>query len=393
MNSRSDANTFLAVAFGLALLTGIMMDWSPRYWRVGIPVAAISLVGAIWALTAKQIALPRQTILVALIAAWGPMQLILHIPRATWPTMQRSVEWAMGAICFVLGSQILRRRSSRDAFLNLMLWAMTFLAVAAMLQMYLTPGRAFGIIPVIDDVVGTMYYKNWFAAMMEIAAPVALWRVYEGKVVLGGVCYAAIFAATISSASRMGVILVLCEFLLALLLMVVGRRMPMKSAVSLVGILALLVVAAAGVAGTENISDRLREPNSYAFRGTVLQSTLKMIPGHPWLGSGIGTWSSEYPGFATYDEGVFVNAAHNDWAQWTSEGGVPFLLIVGALVVWLAKPSLQSVWGLGVLSVMIHGYVDYPLQDPSLQFLWFAFAGALTQVGTRTAKNRTADLD
>jgi O-antigen ligase len=393
VNSRSDANTFLAVAFGLALLTGIMMDWSPRYWRVGIPVAAISLVGAIWALTAKQIALPRQTILVALIAAWGPMQLILHIPRATWPTMQRSVEWAMGAICFVLGSQILRRRSSRDAFLNLMLWAMTFLAVAAMLQMYLTPGRAFGIIPVIDDVVGTMYYKNWFAAMMEIAAPVALWRVYEGKVVLGGVCYAAIFAATISSASRMGVILVLCEFLLALLLMVVGRRMPMKSAVSLVGILALLVVAAAGVAGTENISDRLREPNSYAFRGTVLQSTLKMIPGHPWLGSGIGTWSSEYPGFATYDEGVFVNAAHNDWAQWTSEGGVPFLLIVGALVVWLAKPSLQSVWGLGVLSVMIHGYVDYPLQDPSLQFLWFAFAGALTQVGTRTAKNRTADLD
>ncbi len=69
-----------------------------------------------------------------------------------------------------------------------MLWAMTFLAVAAMLQMYTTPGRVFGIIPVGDSVVGTMYYKNWFAAMMELAAPIALWQVYNGKVVVGGLC-------------------------------------------------------------------------------------------------------------------------------------------------------------------------------------------------------------
>ncbi len=389
MSPRSAANPSLATAFGLALLAGILVDWSPHYLRVAVGISAISLVGAIWALTARQIELPWQTVLVALIAAWGPMQLILRITRVPWPTAQRSVEWAMGAVCFVLGSQILRRRQSRDAFLNLMLWAMTFLAVAAMLQMYVTPGRAFGIIPVVDSVVGTLYYKNWFAAMMELAAPIALWQVYEGKVAVGGLCYAAMFAATISSASRMGVILVLCEFLLALLLMVVGRRMPMKSAVALVGILALLVAAAAGVAGTENISDRLREPNSYALRGSLLSSTLRMIPSHPWLGSGIGTWPSEYPGFATYDQGVFVNAAHNDWAQWMSEGGVPFLLMIGTLVVWLAKPSLQSIWGLGVLSMMIHAYVDYPLQDPSLEFLWVALAGALTQVAGRTEKKRT----
>jgi hypothetical protein len=58
---------------------------------------------------------------------------------------------------------------------------------------------------------------------------------------------------------------------------------------------------------------------------------------------------------------------------------MPFVLLMAALVIWLAKPSLQSVWGLGVLSVSIHSFMDYPLQDPALAFLWFTLAGALTQ--------------
>lgn len=391
MNPRSGANPSLAVAFALALIAGILVDWSPHYWRVCVGIAGISLVGVIWAVTARNIELPWQTILVASIAVWAPVQLALHVTRVPWPTTQRSIEWAMSAVCFVLGSQILHGRRSRDAFLNFALWAMTVLAVAAMLQMYLTPGRVFGIIPVGDNVVGTVYYKNWFAALMELAAPIALWQVYNGKTVLGGLCYAAMFAATISSASRMGVILVLAEFLVALVLMVVGRRTPLKSAVSVVTVLALLVAAASAVAGTDKILDRLQEANAYGFRGTVLASTLKMIPAHPWMGSGMGTWPSEYPRFATYDDGSFVNATHNDWAQWASEGGVLFPLLMAALALWLARRSLVSIWGLGIVSVMIHSYVDYPLQDPALAFLWFAFAGSLAQFVPQTGRRRAKD--
>ncbi len=178
----------------------------------------------------------------------------------------------------------------------------------------------------------------------------------------------------------MGVILVLAEFLVALVLLVVGRRMRMKSAVSLVAILALLVAAAAAVAGTEVIWKRLEESNAYALRGTLLASTLKMIPAHPWLGSGIGTWPSEYPGFATYDW-VSTSMRHTTIGpSGHPRAGYRFLLLMAALVVWLVKPSVQSVWGLGVLSVMIHSYMDYPLQDPALAFLWFSLAGATTQV-------------
>jgi O-antigen ligase len=347
-------------------------------------VACISLVGIVWALTARHVDLPPLSILALAIGAWGPLQLVLHFTRVPWPTILRSTEWVVCSIAFVLGSQILRGRRNAKAFLDFMLWAIVALAAVAMLQMYATPGRLFGIIPVADSVVGTMYYKNQFAALMELAAPIALWKVYNGEIVSGGLGYATIFAATLSSASRMGVILVLAEFLVFLVLMVVGRRMPMKSAVSVVAIVALLV------AGTEVIWDRLQDPNPYWLRGTLLDSTLKMIPVHPWFGSGMGTWPSEYPAFATFDSGLYVNEAHNDWAQWASEGGVPFFLMMAALVIWLVKPSLQSVWGIGVLSVMVHSYVDYPLRDPALAFLWFALAGALAQHGTDVRNRNSA---
>lgn len=382
MSPRSHSNPALAAMFAAALLAGILVAWTDRYWRLSVAIAALSLVATIWALTARHLALPPQTVPVVAIGIWGPLQLLFHITRVPWPTTLRSIDWAMAAVSFILGCQILRGRRARNAFLDWMLWAMTALAVAAMLQMYLTPGRVFGIIPAADSVVGTLFYKNQFAAMMELAAPIALWKVYNGEIVSGGLCYAAMFAATLTSASRMGVILVLAEFLVFLILMVARRRMPLKNAVSVMAILALLVGAASAVAGTEKIWERLKESNAYELRATLLNSTLRMIPGHLWLGSGIGTWPDEYPRFATYDSNVYVNEAHNDWAQWASEGGLPFFLLMAALVISLVKPSLNSVWGLGVLSVMVHSYVDYPLRDPALGFLWFALAGGLTQIGT-----------
>jgi len=200
--------------------------------------------------------------------------------------------------------------------------------------------------------------------MMELAAPIALWKVYNDEVVIGGLCYAAMFAATIASASRTGVILVLAELLFFLVLMVARRLMPLRSAAAVLAILAVLVTAASLVVGVEPIKNRFQEPNSYSFRATVLASTLRMIRVHPWVGSGLGTWPSEYPGYATYDQNNWVNEAHNDWAQWASEGGIPFFVLIAALVLWLARPSLQSVWGLGVLSVMVHSYVDFPTRDP-----------------------------
>ena len=379
----------MAKSLAVALLAGILVAWTPRYWGVSIAVLCVSLVAAVWAFTARNIRLPLHTILVIPIGAWPAMQLAAHSTLVRWPTTLSCMAWGMGASSFILGSQILRGRPNREAFLTLMMRAATVLAVAAMLQMYATPGKLFGLLPVGNSVVGTLFYKNQFAAMMELAAPIALWKVYQGEVLSGGLCYAAMFSATVSSASRMGVLLVLAESAVFVILMVAARRMPLKSAASIAAALALLIAGASMVAGTEKIWSRFQEPGPYALREMIVQSTLRMIPLYPWFGSGMGTWPALYPEFATFDAGFYINEAHNDWAQWTIEGGIPFALLLAALVVLLARPATRSVWGLGVVSVMIHAFVDYPLREPVLLFLWFVLAGALTQ--TRRLSLRVRD--
>jgi O-antigen ligase len=95
-------------------------------------------------------------------------------------------------------------------------------------------------------------------------------------------------------------------------------------------------------------------------------STLHMIAAHPWFGVGLGAWSTVYPHYALVDIGAFANQAHNDWLQWTAEGGVPFGLILATLFFWCLRPAISSVWGLGIIAVFLHALVDYPFSRPAL---------------------------
>jgi O-antigen ligase len=379
--------SWLAFALCASLLAGIVVSWSPRYWPVTVAMASLTLVGLAWAFTARTVDLPPQSIPVALIGGWGFLQLAIHKTSIPAFTLRTSVVWLMCAVSFVLASQILRYSRERSAFLRMMLWAVTFLAVESLLQAYSSPVRVFGIFPAEDSVFGTMFYTNHFAALMDLIAPVALWLVLRGKVVAGGLGYAAMFAGTVVSGSRTGVILLLVELLVFLIVMVIGRKMPLKSAVATLAVLAVLMIGASVVAGPEKAWNRFQERNPYGVRLSLLKSTLNMTRESPWFGFGIGTWRSAYPRFATLDTASLANEAHNDWAQWAAEGGVPFFLFFVVLVGWLARPALRSVWGLGFLAFALHSVVDYPMREPSLQFLWFGMAGALAQVGRKPSES------
>ena len=109
----------------------------------------------------------------------------------------------------------------------------------------------------------------------------------------------------------------------------------------------------------------------------AVRASLAMIHDRPWMGSGLGTWTLMYPRYAGLDTGLAVNQAHNDWAQWAAEGGLPFLLIMILFAGLLCKPAFRSIYGLGVVAVLLHALVDYPMQQrPALAAWWFAMAGA-----------------
>ncbi len=400
---RSHGNSpWWAAGLWAALLAGIVVAWSPRYWPASVAITSISIVTICWIAFLLLVrmrdfdlshrpgfgqAWTGQTALVALIGAWGFLQLAFHTTPLPALTLDRSVVVALSACAFVVGSQILGGRASRELFLELLLWSVTVLAFISMVQAYSTPIRVFGIFPAQDSVTGTFLSHNRFAALMELAAPIALWHMLERNAVTGGLCCAMIVAATITSASRAGVILLGADLVAFLGLVVLARRRDAKVIAIFFAGLAALVIVASIIAGTDRIKARFAEDRDpYLVRRELLYSTLKLIEAHPWTGYGMGTWRTVYPRAATFDTNQIANDAHNDWAQWTSAGGIPFLLLMAALVIRIGKPAAQSVWGLGVLSVMIHSWVDFPLREPVLSFLWFVLAGVVSQFDGRNSR-------
>jgi O-antigen ligase len=84
-----------------------------------------------------------------------------------------------------------------------------------------------------------------------------------------------------------------------------------------------------------------------------------------------------YPEFATFDVGATVDHAHNDWAEWTAEGGVPMLVLMLSIAAATFRPALRSGWALGIHAVFLHSLVDFPLQIPAIAALLFTFVAAL----------------
>jgi O-antigen ligase len=149
------------------------------------------------------------------------------------------------------------------------------------------------------------------------------------------------------------------------------------------------LVVLGAVAGWDVIWRRLQEPNPYAVRKDFLLSSLEMIGERPLTGFGLGTWSEVYPGFARFDDGLFANQAHNDWAQWAAEGGIPFLLLMVGVVGAAVRPAFRSLWGLGLLAVFVHCFVDYPMQQrPALAAFFFAMLGILAASDDRRRVGR-----
>lgn len=142
------------------------------------------------------------------------------------------------------------------------------------------------------------------------------------------------------------------------------------------GIAAVVVLTA--VVGWEAIWNRLQEQNPYSLRADLVKSSIDMIRDRPLMGFGLGTWPTAYPAYARFDDGLFVNQAHNDWVQWAAEGGLPLLAMMLAIVVMSVRPAVRSLWGIGMLAVFVHCLVDYPMQQrPALAAFFFAMLGAI----------------
>lgn len=122
------------------------------------------------------------------------------------------------------------------------------------------------------------------------------------------------------------------------------------------------------------------------LRWSLWPTLSEMVLNHWVVGSGFGSFDAVYRIYEPSDllMPYYVNHAHNDWAQLAIEGGLPAILLLAALLLWIAKSMVdlgragqaksEQIIFWAVCLVIIAGaeLVDYPLRTPVFQatFVW-----------------------
>jgi O-antigen ligase len=230
-------------------------------------------------------------------------------------------------------------------------------------------------------VFGSFAYWNNFAQFVELVLPITLWMGLGGrqpapKYILLGTLQ---IGAVVASGSRAGTALVALELIAVVLFAFAKHRNKnVLLGASLAIVVSVLFVYAAGF---NQVIEKLQQSDQLQVRRDIDKSSVAMIRKRPLTGWGLDTYVPVYRMFALYDDGSWVNRAHNDWLQWTAEGGIFFTGFMLIIFLWSIRPAIRSVWGIGLLAMCLHALVDYPFARFGVCGWYFALLPMLAVSG------------
>ncbi|MBZ5591968.1 MAG: O-antigen ligase family protein [Acidobacteriia bacterium] len=374
----------LADLIAAVLAAGVLTCWAQGYWPVALVETGGFVVAGIWlawaAITRQTVPTGFELLPVAGVVAWGILQMATGRSVDRFETAKAVLAWAAYAAVFLVAREVSMRTPERNRLLRSVLWLGALVSLLTVVQYFSSGGKVFWLFGTDQErVLGPFLYKNQCAAFLELVFPLAVYQSLADRrqPLVYVAMAAAMFAAMMAAVSRAGVLIMVVELITILLLawcrglMTAGNLRRTSLWIAALG----LVLAA--VVGSEVTIAKFREPEPYRVRRELLLSSLAMIADRPWTGFGLGAWPAVYPAYARFDNGLAANHAHNDWAEWAAEGGLPFLALLAMFAVWSIRPAADSLWGIGVPAVFVHSLVDYPLREPALAVLLFLLSGAL----------------
>ena len=323
--------------------------------------------------------------LVYLIPLWGIIQIVAHTTASTFDTRQAVLRWGSLAGVFFLIQSIARFEADRQTFLSMFLGFATCMAVLCVVQLFTSEGRVLWIFPTgYPDIYATFPNANNFAQFVEIALPVALWRALRRDswswwyALCGGILYASVIA----SASRAGALLCTAELLTMLAIGLASfckakTRSHSRNATITLILVPILAIIFTFAVGWQRVWSRFQGDDPFSGRREFLVAAVDMARHKPLTGFGLGTFPEVYQRFAIRDFPFYANHAHNDWAEFAADGGIPFLLLILIPFARAIPIALRHPWGLGLIVVMIHACVDYPFPRPAVSGWMFALLGLL----------------
>jgi O-antigen ligase len=386
--------TFAAASLWSIIVISIVTMWNPVRWQVSIPEIAVFAVAALVLMAIvlgwQRLALSRAMLPLVAILIWGLLQIAMGDTVYTWSTKVSILYWATNFAVFFIALQAFADSRIRRRFLDALLVFGFVVAILSPIQSLDPTNKVFWIFtpdPNLIPQMGPFPYKNQYAAFVELLLPYALYRgmTSEKRVLYHALVAAVLYTSVIAAASRMGFFLATAEMVVVPALVMWRERIPLRRLRELGFVFLALLVMLAAAAGPNILAQRFDAKDPYAGRREFTEAALAMVKDRPLLGFGLGTWATVYPGYAKFDEGLLVNQAHDDWAQWAAEGGLPLLGIMAALAVWAIPRAVRTGWGIGIVAIFIHCLVDYPIQRAGVALVMFAMLAAVASDAHATA--------
>src|ERR1700756_2072895 len=165
------------------------------------------------------------------------------------------------------------------------------------------------------------------------------------------------------------------------------QRRNYRVALGLISV-CVLVLAFLVFVGKGEVLGRLGDLGP-GVRLNMTKDSFRIFFRRPVLGWGLGTFPTTYPSYRSFYTNLFVNEAHNDYAQLLVETGLlGFVLMLWFLVrlyqyglptsrrwefKWDGAASLAAL--LGCTGILLHSFVDFNLQIPANAALFYVLCG------------------
>lgn len=156
-------------------------------------------------------------------------------------------------------------------------------------------------------------------------SPRAVWVYGAVLLMVGGI---------FCSGSRNGLLVVGLQLILFFIILRPNRKVLFAGVGVLTGLTVSVLVW--GIGG-RSITSALA---TASLRFRVWELALDMIPQHPWLGTGLGTFKLLYDPSQFPVEGDFLPHIHNFWLMLAAEAGIPLAIAFTAVVGWVVGRGL-----------------------------------------------------
>ncbi|HOX54770.1 MAG TPA: O-antigen ligase family protein [Candidatus Omnitrophota bacterium] len=263
----------------------------------------------------------------------------------------------------------------------------------------------------------TYVNHNHFAGYLEMAIPLAIAVLLSLKsdkmssmarliILRFGLILslAFMFVALLVAQSR-GAWISLGLSLLVMSIVLIKKKILPKITI-IIFLLFIFVAAVYILSGTDDVAQRLRfveQVNNEGFlegREKMWKGSIEMIKANPLIGTGIGTFEWGFPRYRPEGLNVRANFAHNEYLQMMTEMGLlalPLMLwiiffLVSSGLKWEDKSKFDKSKGslglleavvlgsaIGILSLSIHGLVDFNFHIPANMLTLSVLAGIISR--------------